>query len=330
MIKTAHEFCKDVVEPVKLRCGMTVNQLILEMGRSGSFGAGRLAKAVDIYEQMLRDDATIFFGFSGAMVPAGMKQIVIEMIKRDMVDVIVSTGANMVHDFVEAYGGRHFKGTCQTDDSKLYSEKIDRIYDVFIPDQYFVDCFDKPMLGICQEIYGEMMKNKNSPRLSISEFFKKVGMLMKPCEDSIIYAAYKADKPIYVPALNDSCFGLLWDRKYPSVKEVPKIQLDVMGDMENFFEMFRASKKTGALVLGGGVPKNFIFQAAFTTGKKLDYAIQITMDRPEPGGLSGATLEEAVSWGKVKSKASYVQVIGDTTICFPIMVAAVMERIFEK
>jgi deoxyhypusine synthase len=97
--------------------------------------------------------------------------------------------------------------------------------------------------------------------------------------------------------------------------------------MDDFFALVRNSKKLGAILIGGGVPKNFIFQAAFKTKRAYNYAIQITMDRPEPGGLSGATLEEAVSWGKVHAEASRVTVYSDATICFPIMVAAVMERL---
>jgi len=319
------DLCKDRVVPLNLKPKMTVNELVKEMSKSGCFGAGRLATAVDIYECMLRERATIFLGLSGAMTAAGFRGIITDLIKKRMVDVIVSTGANMVHDALETFGGGHYRGSWLVDDKSLHKYEVDRIYDVFIPEVIFVAKFDKPVFKILRDI----AKHHRGNPLGIKDFMWEIGKRMPHDEKSILYNAYKYKVPIFIPAVQDSCFGLsMWE--YLFKLEEGGMTVDAFKDMNDFFEIVTKAKKRGAILIGGGVPKNFIFQAAFKTGASYDYAIQITMDRPEPGGLSGATLEEAISWGKVGEKARRVQVISDATICLPILVAAVMERMKKK
>jgi deoxyhypusine synthase len=303
-----------------IRSEMTINELIQEFAKSGCFGAGRLATAVDIYQRMLDEKATIILGLAGAMVPAGFRKIIVTLIQKKLVDIIVSTGANMVHDALEAFGGAHYKGTWLIDDSSLHKCRVERIYDIFIPEDLFIKKFDNPIL----EVYREIASQFKGQVLSIKDFMWEVGKRIKD-ENSILHNAYKYRFPIFVPAIQDSCYGLqAWELKHRTQNT---LVVDAFKDMDDFFALVRNSKKLGAILIGGGVPKNFIFQAAFKTKRAYNYAIQITMDRPEPGGLSGATLEEAVSWGKVHAEASRVTVYSDATICFPIMVAAVMERL---
>ncbi|MGP3668062.1 MAG: deoxyhypusine synthase family protein [Candidatus Bathyarchaeota archaeon] len=324
-MKFDKEFFKDVVHHVKLKPKMYVDELIREMAGSGCFGAGRLAQAVDIYESMLKEKCLIVLGLAGAMVPGGMRNVITEMVKRKMVDVIVSTGANMVHDLLEVFGGRHYKGTTHVDDEMLYKHGVDRVYDVFIPEADFKEKFDKPLI----EIFRDIAKYAKNKAYSTCELMREVGKRIVD-ENSIIYNAYKCNVPIFVPTLHDSCYGLA---EYEYVKHYGErgIIVDAFKDVLEFLEIIEKNdSENGALLIGGGVPKNFIFQAAFKVNKPYKYVVQITTDRPEPGGLSGATLEEAVSWGKVEGKALKVQVIGDATICLPIIVAAVMERIFGK
>jgi len=313
---------KEHVTPLNLKPKMTVNELIKEMAKSGCFGAGRLAEAVDIYERMLREKATIFFGLSGAMTPAGLRKIVADLIKNKMISVLVSTGANMVHDVLEAFGGHHYKGTWLVDDKSLHRYEIDRVYDIFIPETVFVSKFDRPIL----DVFREIEKEYRGQSLGIKDFMFEIGKRLPPDENSVLYNAYKHKVPVFVPAIQDSCFGLQMWELVVKFKEAG-IAVDTFKDLSAFLELLMNSKKNGALIVGGGVPKNFILQAAFKTSASYDYAIQITTDRPESGGLSGATLEEAVSWGKINEKASRIQVISDATICFPILVAATMERL---
>ena len=125
------------VKSVKLTDNMSVNDLIIELSNSGVFGAGKLAKAVQIYSEMLKDKSKVFLGFSGAMVPSGMKKIVCDMINDDMIDVLVSTGANITHDLIEAFGGAHLRDIPYESDEELREKKIDRILDAFVEDTSF-------------------------------------------------------------------------------------------------------------------------------------------------------------------------------------------------
>ncbi|MEK6977087.1 MAG: deoxyhypusine synthase family protein, partial [Candidatus Hydrothermarchaeota archaeon] len=138
------------VKAMKIEKGMTVDQLVREMGSSGAFGAGRLAEAVDIYEEMYREKATKFFGLAGAMVPAGMRQVVVEMLRQGYIDVLVTTGANLAHDLLEAFGGHHYKGSSTARDEKLRDEGISRVFDVFLPEKDFL-LLEK---GFCRVLEG--------------------------------------------------------------------------------------------------------------------------------------------------------------------------------
>ncbi|MCD5410010.1 MAG: deoxyhypusine synthase [Methanocellales archaeon] len=301
------------IKQIRLESDMTINQLIEEM-RGAAFGAGRLAEAVDIYEAMLRDDGTKFFGFAGAMVPAGMRQIVVDLIKDQQIDVLVTTGANIVHDLIEAFGGRHYKGTEQVDDLELGRRQINRIFDVFIPERHFT-VFEDRLLDIFADIDRECM--------GIRELLTEIGMRVKD-PNSIISMATEKNVPIFCPAIADSAIGLqAW--LYTQTK---KLDVDTFKDMREFMDICYNAKKTGAMFVGGGVPKNFILQSMLVTPRAgFDYAIQLTIDRAETGGLSGATLDEAKSWGKVGEDAHTVTVYADATIALPIIIAAVKERL---
>ena len=133
------DYLKNPVNHIKVKGTMTVDQLMQQFENSGSFGAGRLATACDIYEKMLRDrECTIFLALSGAVVPAGMRTLITDLIRSKLVDVIVSTGASMVHDAIEALGGHHYKGHCSVNDRELYKYHIFRIYDVLVPEEDYV------------------------------------------------------------------------------------------------------------------------------------------------------------------------------------------------
>jgi deoxyhypusine synthase len=296
---------------------MTVNELIGQLDGC-AFGAGRIAGACDILEEMQADDVTKFFGLSGAMVPAGMRNIVSDMIREGYIDILVTTGANMVHDVIEAVGGCHTFGTDQANDFDLRSKHINRIYDVFLEDECFSELEKK-----LQCVYGSLDKDKT---YSIREIMTEIG---KNIEDkhSILRSAYEMDVPVYCPAIQDSVIGLqAW-----LYNQTGKMHVDAFKDMRELMDRCFEAKRTGALLIGGGVPKNYILQCMLVTPKEgYDYVVQITMDRAETGGLSGATLEEARSWGKVGENSKTMQVYCDATIALPIMIAAVNERLHKK
>jgi deoxyhypusine synthase len=298
---------KRPIKHAKIGRDMTVSELV-EAFSGCAFGAGRLFEAVDIYREMVKDrECTKFFGLAGAMVPAGMRQIVSDMIRDGEIDILVTTGANLVHDIIESMGLHHYKGTDVADDVQLKHDAINRIYDVFLPEHHFTDFEEK-----LQSIFKVIPEN-----LSITELLSHIGAKLDD-DNSILKSAYDMGVPVYCPAIQDSIIGLqAW-----LYKQTKPLNVDVFADMRGLIDRCYEAKRAGVMIVGGGVPKNFILQSMLVTPRSFDYAIQLTMDRPETGGLSGATLDEARSWGKIGEKARSVTVYSDATITLPIIVAA--------
>jgi len=292
---------------------MTVNELVEAMGKAGAYNGGSLARAADIWEQMLRDkETTKFFGLAGAMVPAGMGGIVSDLIRDGHIDILVSTGANLTHDIIEAIGCRHFHGTAFCNDIELRHDEINRIYDVYLPNEAF-EHFEEFM----QKVFGELEQGST---ISISGLFEHIG---KHAKSGILHTAARKKIPVYNPAVQDSMIGL----QYWLFSQTNKVTVDAFADMPALMDRCFTAKKAGAMLVGGGVPKNFILQSMLMTPNGFSYAIQLTGDRPDLGGLSGATLDEAKSWGKITEDAQAVTVYGDATITLPVLAAAVTERL---
>lgn len=310
------------VKHIRINSKTSVDELIAQFKNSGSFGAGRLSQACDIYERMVRDErCTIFLALAGAMVPAGMRSLIADLIRQKLVDVVVSTGANMVHDTIEALGGHHYKGHYLMNDHVLYRYHIYRIYDVLVPEEDFIklDC------GLVK-IYDEIAAENKGKTLSSTMFAWELGKRLND-PNSILRAAYETKTPLFLPAVRDSEFGYIHYLHASRRDFKNALVVDAFKDVPEIIGICRRSPRNGMIVIGGGVPRNTIQSAALATKSGLDYAVVITMDRPETGGLSGSTLEETVSWGKLKGTADQVMVIGDAMIVFPLMVASVKERI---
>jgi deoxyhypusine synthase len=316
------DYLQNPVKHIKINGTLTVDQLMQQFKNSGSFGAGRLAVACDVYEKMVRDkECTVFLALSGAVVPAGMRTLVTDLIRARLVDVVVSTGASMVHDAIEALGGHHYKGSWIVDDHELYKHHVFRIYDVFVPEEDYVR-LDYEFA----EMYREIAADKKGESLSSNEFARELGKRLRD-PDSILRAAYEEEVPIFIPAVRDSEFGFIHWLHASQRNQESILQVDAFKDVPLLCEICGKSPKNGMIVIGGGVPRNAVQSAAIASKKGMDYAIVITMDRPEAGGLSGSTLKETISWGKVKSDADKVMVIGDALMIFPIIVASVVERL---
>ena len=315
------------VKGVRIGDNRSVDELVREL-RGCSFGAGRLAKAVDIYEEMLKEETTKFMGIAGALVPAGMRNILAAMIRERYVDVVVTTGANLVHDIIEALGEHHYKiggggaeknaDTAAVDDVWLRAHGLERIYDVVLHEAAFIK-LEEFLHGVF-----DAMKRRDTG-CGINELTKAIGENLSD-RDSILRSAVDSEVPIFCPAIADSMIGLhAW-----IYKQTAELRVDAFEDMKELIDLFCEAKHTGAIILGGGVPKNFIFQTALIAPREeegFDYAIQITTDTPENGGLSGATLEEAKSWGKIGVKSESVTLYCDVTIALPIIMDAVRARI---
>ena len=318
------DFLQEPVRHIKINGKLTVDQLIQQFKNSGSFGAGRLSEACDIYERMIRDDeCTIFLALAGAVVPAGMRSIVADLIRKRLIDVVVSTGANMVHDAIEALGGHHYKGHWLVDDYILYKYHIYRIYDLFVPEEDFTKLDYR-----LAEMYEEIAAENDGKSLSSKDFAWELGKRLND-PNSILRAAYEAEAPVFLPAVRDSEFGFIHWLHASKENCRNHLVVDAFKDVPEIVNICKRSQRNGMIVIGGGVPRNTVQSAALASKKGMDYAVIITMDRAETGGLSGSTLEETISWGKVKRAANKVMVIGDAMMVFPIIVASVLERLGE-
>ncbi|OGP11464.1 MAG: deoxyhypusine synthase [Deltaproteobacteria bacterium RIFCSPLOWO2_12_FULL_43_16] len=314
------KFLKRPVRPVEIIQGAEVSELLSRMGET-AFQGKNLAIAVDVWEQMLRGDVTIFFGLAGAMVPAGMRRVVVHLLKSKLIDCLVSTGANLFHDIHETLGKYHWQGHATANDEELKDEGIDRIYDVFAVEDEFQSAD-----AYCYRFSKTLEKKPYTTREFLYLLGKQLSKGAK--EDGILTAAYKTNIPVYCPAIGDSSIGI-------GLAMNPKednFLFDVIGDVKETALIAARAKNTGVVYAGGGTPKNFIQQTEVTAGIMGEnvsghkYAVQITADAPHWGGLSGCTFEEAQSWGKIAKKAKMVTVHCDTTIALPIMVTALAKR----
>jgi deoxyhypusine synthase len=295
---------------------MSVAQLVNEMDATGVLGAGKIGQASKLVAEMFANpDYTVFLTLAGALVPAGFRRVIGDLLENEYVNVLVSTGSNMVHDIVEALGYRHIIGSFHVEDKRLKVKNIGRIGDIYIEQKAFQG-LEKWLLKTVEGIPEERRR-----RISATELLYEVG---KKIEDkqSILAIAARKNIPIICPAFVDSIAGFqLW-----MFGQDKTLQIDPLLDINALMNKVYESKKVGIIILGGGIPKHFtLFANTFREG--VDAAVQITMDRPEPGGLSGASLEEAISWGKVKPEGRATTVVCDATIAFPLIVAAALEKL---
>lgn len=280
--------------------------------------ARNLARAAKIYDLMLKDDCGIILCLAGSLISAGLKKIILDLIDHQMVDAIVATGANIVdQDFFEGLGFKHFQGSPHLDDTKLQELMIDRIYDTLIDEEH---------LRICDETICKIANDLEPRPYSSREFIQEMGKYLEQHganKDSIVLHAYQHDVPIFVPAFSDCSagFGLVMHQVQHPEKHV---SIDSVKDFRELTQIKVHAKETGLLMVGGGVPKNFaqdIVVAADLLGMEAPlhkYAIQITVADERDGGLSGSTLREACSWGKV-SVVHEQMVFCEATIAFPLI-----------
>lgn len=304
------------IKQMRLKRGLRVGALVSEMKKCGVLGAGKVAEATELVKEMFIDrDYTVFLTLAGPIVPGGLRRIIRDLIDQEFVDVVVTTGANMVHDIVEALGHHHCVGSFLAEDEELKTKEIGRIGDIYIRQDAFQDL---------EEWINKTLENipeEKREHIAITEILFEIGRRLQDPE-SILATAAKKDVPIISPGFIDSIAGFhLW-----MFGQDKKLVVNPLLDVTKIVDKVYEAKKVGMIILGGGWPKHFaLFANTFREG--VDRAIQITMDRPEPGGLSGATLKEAISWRKVKSQGKEVTVICDVTIAFPLIVASALDAL---
>ncbi|MBI5148562.1 deoxyhypusine synthase [Candidatus Pacearchaeota archaeon] len=297
------------VKPVKIKKDMKVSELVDALKETG-FNARKLGEASEILVEMIKDkECKIFLGLAGAMVPAGMKSIILDLL--DYTYIFVSTGANLTHDLIEALGHKHYKGDEKANDEELHKQGIDRIYDIFMKQDVYKD-----LEKFFEKHWQQLEKCTN-----IKELLWKIGKLVD--NDCILKKCFEKKIPIFCPAIADSGIGLMiWSKKAAG----KKIIIDAFEDMKEIIDFAWQAKKKGVIYIGGGVPKNFIQQSMqFST--PASYGIQISTDKEEYGGSSGAKLKEGISWGKMSEKGKFISIISDATIILPLLVASAFDKI---
>jgi deoxyhypusine synthase len=299
---------------------------IIEAMRDMSFTARDTAKAADIINMMIGDeDCTIILCIAGSTSAAGCMQIYVDMVRHNMVDVIVATGATIVDmDFFEALGFRHYKGSPAVDDGELRRLYIDRIYDTFI---------DEEQLQICDNTIKQIADSLPKRPYSSREFIKEMGRHLVDNDkkkDSLVRSAFENDVPVFCPAFSDSSagFGLV---EHQVENEQSHVSIDSVKDFRELTEIKMRSAASGLFIIGGGVPKNFAQDTvvcAEILGKPVDmhkYAVQITVADVRDGACSGSTFKEASSWGKVDTGCEQM-VYAEASSVLPLIVSYAYHR----
>lgn len=318
-MKQKKDFLKEEIKHIDIKQHNVVP--LVEAMEKMAFSARELNRAAQIYDMMLKDKScAVILTLAGSIFSAGLKKIVYDMIMNNMVDAVVSTGALIVdQDFFEALGFRHYIGTKWSDDNELRELAIDRIYDTYI---------DEDELRICDETIGKIADSLEHRPYSSREFIWEMGKYLDnnggpKVEDSIVYAAYKKNVPIFVPAFSDCSAGfgfVMHQTKNPD----SHVSIDSAKDFLELTQIKIKAKETGIFMIGGGVPKNFT-QDIVVAADLLEenpsmhkYAVQITVADERDGALSGSTLKEASSWGKVET--TYEQMVyAEATIAMPLI-----------
>ncbi|MFN8673410.1 MAG: deoxyhypusine synthase [Candidatus Sericytochromatia bacterium] len=323
------DFLKDTIKHINIK--EFDSTPIINYYESMAFQARNLARASKIYDQMLSDkDCTVILTLAGSLISAGLKHIVVDMIENNMIDAIVSTGANIVdQDFFEALGFKHYIGSQFSDDNQLRELAIDRIYDTYI---------DEDNLRICDDTIEQIANSIEKKAYSSREFINEMAKYLienNKGKNSIIRTAYENGVPIFIPAFSDCSagFGLV---SHQVKNEKEHVTIDSVRDFRELTQIKIKAGETGILMLGGGVPKNFVQDVVVsaeilgTTVPMHKYAVQFTVADERDGALSGSTLKEACSWGKVDT--TYEQMVfSELTLSFPLLASyAYHQKNWEK
>jgi deoxyhypusine synthase len=317
-MKKKSRFLRTPVEPFTVEGGLTADQLLSRMERI-SFQGRNLATAHRVWQKMLQDDVTIFLGMAGALSAGGLRLIVAHLIANRYVDCLVSTGANLYHDLHETRGQSHYIVSPIADDAALAEDGVDRVYDTLASEEEFIGN-DNWIAEFATSLELRAYTSREFLHLLGGHLWKTTG------RDGILTAAYRANVPIFCPAIADSSIGM--GLSQARQKKAGAGYIDIIGDIVESANLIIRRPRTASVVLGGGTPKNFINQASVQAEFYSDevgghrYALQIVTDVPHFGGASGSSLEEAQSWGKLATDSAKVSVQADATIALPLLVSA--------
>jgi deoxyhypusine synthase len=310
---------KHPIEDYTFHEDLTTDELIRQMEKAWGFTAGKTAVGVNILERMIKTQGCIkFLSFTGNLVATGTRGVFRELVKRKLVDIIITTCGTLDHDLARCWKN-YYRGSFVMNDSKLHEEGINRLGNVLVPNDSYGTIIEEKIQSLLQELYKEGKRE-----LSASQLTREIGL--RCCNDtSILYWAAKHGIPVYVPGITDGAVGYqTW-----LFSQDHDFRLNLLKDSGELNETVFTAKKTGALIVGGGISKHHtIWWNQFKDG--LDYVVYISTADEWDGSLSGARPREAVSWGKISEKAKRVMVEGDASLLLPLMISSLLTRLEEK
>jgi deoxyhypusine synthase len=305
------------MEPIKdynIEKSISADKLIKQMKNSGGFTAKNLAIGVDVLERMLKDkDSLNFLSFPACIIATGTRGIIRDMVKEKWFNIVITTCGTLDHDLARCYKS-YYQGDFFMDDKELHRKGISRIGNILVPNESYGEIIEEKMAEFLGEIYSENVKE-----LATYELCWEIGKRLN--EESILYWCWKNNIPVIIPGITDGAVGYqLWQ-----FSQDHDLKINLMKDEKLLSDMVWQAKKSGALIVGGGISKHHvIWWNLFKQG--LDYAVYITTAVEHDGSLSGARPREAISWGKIKEKAKTVTIEADATIALPIIFATLLER----
>ncbi len=303
------------IKDIEIKRKNSVNILVKQMYKSGGFTAKNLAIGIDILERMIKNKNCLkFLSFPACIVATGTRGVIKEMVKRKLFDVLITTCGTLDHDLARVWKD-YYHGDFLMNDKELHKKGINRLGNVLVPNESYGLVIEEKMSKFLKEIYSE---NKE---LSSYEVVWEIGKRIKN-KDSILYWCYKNKIPVVIPGITDGAVGYqIWQ-----FSQDHKFKIDILKDEKLLSDLTWKAKKTGALIIGGGISKHHtIWWNQFSGGLK--YAVYITTAAEWDGSLSGARPREAISWGKINEKAKYVTIEEDATVALPIMFSALLERL---
>jgi deoxyhypusine synthase len=304
------------VKDFEISKGASADIIIRQMLESGGFTAKNLALGVEILEAMLKEREILnFLSFPACIIATGTRGIVRGMVKRNWFHVLVTTCGTLDHDLARCYRD-YFHGDFYMDDKELHRKGVSRIGNVLVPNASYGEIIEEKMTEFLKSIYAEGKRE-----LATYELCWEIGKRLN--ENSILYWCWKNGIPVIVPGITDGAVGYqLWMFS----QDHKDLKINVLKDEQLLNDMIWQVKKSGALIIGGGISKHHVlWWNLFKKG--LDYAVYITTAVEYDGSLSGARPREAISWGKIREKAKTVTIETDATIALPIMYAALLERL---
>ncbi len=311
---------KQPVRDIQLKKNMTTDQLVQGFYDAGGFSAKKIAEGVDILERMMKEkDCVKFLSFPACIISTGTRGVIKELVKRKLVDVIVTTTGTLDHDLARVWK-EYYHGSFMADDTKLHQQGINRLGNIFIPLECYGTILEKKLQPILKELFTS--KEKWSTKELVWEFGKRLEQ-EKNGKDSILYWAWKNKIPLFIPGIMDGAFGAqLW----MYYQEHRSVVIDLFKDEQDLSDIVFSAKKTGGLLIGGGISKHHvIWWNQFCNG--LSHAVYLTTAVEYDGSLSGAQTREAISWGKIAEKAENITIEGDATVLLPLMISALLERL---